>query len=470
VRGQYWDPDFDTRPWPWVEAWQAQQLARWLDELPQRSGLYRDALSGAGRRRGLRGYWVARGALPTLEMMEGLPFTSKDQLRQGQEQAPPGRPFGLQQAVPLEDIVQVVSSSGTTGRPVFFGLTRRDLEIWSDAIANVFWTAGIRPDDVIAHMVSLPVVAGGWPYADGLRRLGATVAWLGGYQPDQMLARLPMLQVTAMLTTTSFGVYLTEQAIAGRMARDLGVKKLLAGGEPGLAQPEIRRKIADGWGMTHIREMMGLADVMANLWSECDEAGGMHFNAARYVIVELLQPDTGARVPWQEGARGEAVYTTFDRDATPVLRYRSADHLEVTGVRCACGRGSPRIRCVGRTDDMLIYKAMNVFPSAIRDVVLKGFGDLVEPYLRIWKESAEQVRFDGPIPVEVEARAGVAGDRFEAVAELIGKAVREELQVRVDLSLVPAGPLPRSAYKTPLGHARPDGRGNGHASNGAPKT
>jgi phenylacetate-coenzyme A ligase PaaK-like adenylate-forming protein len=458
---RYWDRDFETRPWAWIESWQAQQLATMLDTLPQRSELYRDLLAGAGRRIGLRGYWVGRGRLPTIDMLESVPFTTKDDLRQAQEQSRPGRPLGPQQAVPQEYIVQVVSSAGTTGPPVLFALTRRDHKIWNDAIASSFWTAGIRPDDVIAHLVSLPAVAGGWPFADGLRRLGAAVVWLGGYSPEEVLTRLTMLRITAVLTTTSCGVHLSEQATAGRKAADIGIRKLLAFGEPGLSEPEIRRKISAGWGVSHIRDMMGLADVMANMWSECDDASGMHFNAGKYVIVELVHPESGDRVPWAEGARGEAVYTTFDRDATPVLRYRSADHLEVTGTRCACGRTSPKVRCIGRTDDMLVYRAMTVFPTAIRDVVLRRFGDVLEPHLRIWKEAADQVRFDQPIPLELEAKTGVDHDQWQVLAKRIGEAVREELQVLVAPVLMPSGTLPRGTYKTALVQVRPRIEPNG---------
>jgi phenylacetate-CoA ligase/benzoylacetate-CoA ligase len=389
-------------------------------------------------------------------MLEHLPFTTKDQLRQGQEEAPPGRPLGLQQAVPQEYVVQVVASSGTTGRPVLSGLTRRDQEIWGDAIATGFWTAGIRPDDVIAHLVNLPLHANGWPHADGLRRLGATVAWFGGHPPERALSWLSQLQVTAVVTTTSLGVDLAEQAIACGKTAGAGVRKLLGGGEPGLGQPQLRLRVADGWGTSHVRDTMGLADVMANMWAECDDASGMHFCGARYVIVELVDPGTGARLPWADGARGEAVYTTFDRDATPVLRYRSADHLEVTGTRCACGRTSPKVRCLGRADDMLVYRTMNVYPSAIRDVVLRRFGDVLGPHLRIWKDAAEQVRHDDPIPVELEARTGVGSDRWQTLVRRVGEAVREELSVQVAPMLLPPGALPRSADRSALVQVRLD--------------
>ena len=460
---RYWDREFETRPWAWIEAWQAQQLATMLETLPQRSELYRDLLAGAGRSSGLRGYWVSRGRLPTLDMLETVPFTTRGTLRQAQEHTPPGRPLGLQQAVPQEYIVQIVSSAGTTGQPLFFALTRRDHNIWNDAIANAFWTAGLRPDDVIAHWVGLPALAGGWPFADGLRHLGTVVVWLGGYAPEHVVDRLPALHLTAMLTTTSFGVYLAEKGVAGKKAADIGIHKLLTFGEPGLAEPEIRRKISDGWGVSHVRDMMGLADVMANMWSECDDSSGMHFNAAKYVIVELVDPETGDRLPWAEGVKGEAVYTTFDRDATPVLRYRSADHLEVQGTRCACGRTSPKVRCIGRTDDMLVYRAQTVFPGAIRDVVLRRFGDVLEPHLRIWKETADQLRFDRPIPIELEAKNGVSYEQWQPLAQRIGEAVREELQVRVAPVLLPSGTLPRGAYTTDLVQVRPAAEPNGGA-------
>jgi phenylacetate-CoA ligase/benzoylacetate-CoA ligase len=234
----------------------------------------------------------------------------------------------------------------------------------------------------------------------------------------------------------------------------LGVRALLGGGEPGMGQPEIRDKIIRGWGLERACEVMGLGDVMALLWAECEAGDGMHFCGQRSVAVELIDPASGAVLPWADGVRGEAVYTTFAREATPVLRYRSADHLVVTSTTCPCGRTSPRIRCVGRTDDMLIYKAMNVFPSAIRDVVVRGFPGAVEPYLRIWKDHADQVRYDTPIPVDVEAAAGLPADRYPETARSIERELRTRLQIRADVTILDPETLPRTTYKTPLLHVR----------------
>ena len=131
------------------------------------------------------------------------------------------------------------------------------------------------------------------------------------------------------------------QASTFRVGSDTGIasclRKVIGGGEPGLAQPELRRRIAGGLALTHLRETMGLGDVMPSMWGECEAEDGMHFNAQRYVMVELIDPESGATLPWRDGGTGELVYTTFARDATPVVRYRSRDHAEVVAMRCACG-------------------------------------------------------------------------------------------------------------------------------------
>ena len=445
----YWNAELETMPWAEMEAWQAQRIAEFVTLLPTRSVFYRKHLAA------FSSHAVHVGSFASLE---ALPFTTKGLLREAQSQSGPGRPFGSNQAVPLGNIIQAVSSSGTTGDPMFYALTRRDLEVWSDGIANVFFTCGVCPEDVVAHLVGLPMVAGGLPYADGLRRIGAMLAWLGGFPTERILRALPSLQASAILATTSFGVYLSDHCrqLIGCAPSELGVRKFLSGGEPGLGQPEIRAKISAGWGTSHIRECMGIGDVMSAMWGECEDGSGMHFNAQRSVAVELIDPAMGARVAWQDGAEGEAVYTTFEREATPALRYRSADHMMVVATSCACGRTSPKVRCIGRTDDMLIYKAMNVFPSAIRDIVLSGFSDVVEPYMRIWKDRADQVRFDEPIPLEIEVRPGVDASRLPKIGRDIEAELRNRLQVRIRASLVEPGTIPRSAYKTALVHVRRD--------------
>ncbi len=439
---EYWNAELETKPWSVVERWQAQQIEAMLPALRQRSALY------AQLHRDL----PAQPALRSLDDLAALPFTLKDDLRAAQQAASAERPFGDNQCAPSSEIVQVIASSGTTGEPLYYALTARDVDRMSDAIANVWFTAGIRRGDRVAHLVGLPMVAGGLPYADGFRRVGATLCWLGGFPTERILRDMRRLRASALLATTSFALYLAERW--DDVEHDTGVpsalRKVLGGGEPGLGQAEIRARIQRGLKLDHLRETMGLGDVLPSMWGECEQQDGMHFNAQRHVAVELIDPDSGQRHPWADGATGELAYTTFARDATPVVRYRSRDHAQVIGVRCACGRTSPRIRVIGRTDDMLIYKGMNVFPTAIRDFVVQRFAGQVEPLLRIVKDHKDQVRFDAPLPLDIEATPAVDSAQRSALAGAIEDAVRDQLQVRVAVTVLPHGALPRGTYKNAL--------------------
>ena len=441
-QGLYWNRELETMDWAQVQRWQAGQIARALPGIRARSLMYGELL----------------GSLPDdLKITEfadlaRLPVTLKEHVRAAQDAATDEAPLGRNQAVPMKDMVQMLSSSGTTGRPLYYGLTRHDSEVFADAIANTWFTGGVRPDDVVAHLVGLPMVAGGLPYADGFRRIGATLAWLGGFPTERILREMRRLRCTTLLATTSFGLYLAEQwdAVGQETGIASRLSKVLCGGEPGMNQPEIRARITEGLQLQHLRDCMGLGDVISAMWCECEAQDGMHFNAQKYVAVELINPDTGEQIAWQEGATGELVYTTFEREATPMLRYRSRDHAQVVGTQCSCGRSSPRIRCIGRTDDMLIYKGMNVFPTALRDLIATQFAGQVEPMLRVWKEQRDQVRFDSPIAIDVEAAAGLAPDQFAGLAQAIEAHVREQLQVRVRVQLLAHGSLPKSAYKNSL--------------------
>lgn len=444
----YWNAELETLPWSDVEHWQAAAIERALPGIRARSAMYRE----------LHAPVASDVRFAGLADLARLPFTMKDHVRAAQEAATDDAPLGQNQAAPMQNIVQTLCSSGTTGRPLYYALTRHDVEVFADAIANTWYTGGLRANDVVAHLVGLPMVAGGLPYADGFRRIGATLAWLGGFPTDRILREMRRLRCTALLATTSFGLYLAQQwdGVGQETGVPSRLAKVLCGGEPGLNQPAIRDRITGGLDITHLRECMGLGDVISAMWCECDVHDGMHFNAQKHVAIELIDPATGQTLPWCEGAVGEIVYTTFDREATPLVRYRSRDHALVVGVDCACGRTSPRIRCIGRTDDMLIYKGMNVFPTALRDLVASRFAGQVEPMLRIWKERKDQVRFDVPIAIDVEASPGLAADQHAGLGQAIETEIRNQMQVRVRITVLQPGALPQSAYKNSLLAVRGD--------------
>lgn len=432
-------PETDTMPWPVMRERQLDAVTDLLRRL-RAHDVWRDRLRGAP------------AAMRSADDLHDVPMTLKEDLRAAQAETRPDRPLGAFQLVDSDELVQFTSSSGTTGAPVFFGLTAHDLRRWTAGVGNAYRTAGVRPGTRVAHTTGMAIVAGGLPYADGIRAAGGGLAWIGGQTSSRMAVSMQRLQLNVLVGTASFVPHFARrcQEELGVPATDLSVHTIIAGGEPGAGVPHIRQSMLDAWGATRVSEFMGLGDVLPAMWAECHVGQGMHFTAAPDVLVELVDPVTLEHVPWEQGATGEAVYTTLTREASAVVRFRSRDQFVVTGTECACGRTAPTVRCVGRTDDMLIYKAMNVYPTAIRDVVLEVASRALTGSMRIRKQSAQQVRFDTPLPVQVELRDGV---RAEAAADTLAaaeEAVRQRLRVRIRIEPVPIGVIPIGEYKNAL--------------------
>jgi len=434
---EYWNYEFETMPWGDLCKYWLEKFNILIDNLKARSDFYKKRLREIKK-------------ISSFEDLTSIPVMTKNDIREAQMVTDRSTPLGAIQVARTEDIVQVISSSGTTGRPVYYGVTEKDLECWRDALATFLFTAGLRKNDIVAHVVGTPIFAGGEPYFEAMRHIGATVVWAGGFPTQRLFETIQHMHCTAILGTTSFDLYLAENCreYLGIEAKDLGIKKVLGGGEPGLGEEPIRRRIKELFAAETVREIMGLADVMPGMWAECEKEQGMHFTAQKYVMVELIDPDTGKHLPWEPGVCGEPIYTTLEREATPIVRYASHDYVRVEGIDCDCGRTSPRIRCIGRVDDMLIYKGMNVFPSAIRDVIVKSFGKKVTGYIQVVKESEKQVRFDSPIPVDIEVIPSVKD--LEQLKRDIENKVRELLRVRIRANLVPPETIERTVYKTPL--------------------
>lgn len=432
-------PDVDTRPWGQLREQQLADFAPLLARL-RTAEAWREKLAGAPDGAGDE------------DALREIPFTTKADLRGAQAETTADRPLGALQLAATEDLRQITSSSGTTGTPVFFGLTGYDLDRWRHLIGNAYRTAGVRPGTRVAHTTGMAIVAGGLPYADGIREAGGALAWIGGQTVPRMAVGMARTRADVLVATASFSAHFAKRCEEelGVPAAELGVHTVISGGEPGVGVPHIRQSILDAWGASRVSEFMGLGDVLPAMWAECEQGGGMHFTAAPDVFVELIDPDSGAHVPWEPGATGEAVYTTLTREASPVLRFRSRDQMQVQTVDCACGRTSPTVRCVGRTDDMLIFKAMNVYPSAIREVVLGTASGHLTGTMRIRKQTADQVRFDDPIPLEVELRPGASAVEARRALDSAEEDVRQQLRVRVAIEPQQPGVIPVSDYKNAL--------------------
>lgn len=434
-----YDP-IEIRPWSEIESLHDDLLADQITYLADESDYYR---------RKFDEWDVDPSAVDSVDTLEEIPFTTKDDERACQTDTDPDQPLGDHQAAPTEALNRTISSSGTTGKPTYFGLTETDRQGWNEVLKRCFHTVGIRPEETVIFGVGQTMVPGGTPYFEGLTELGSNVVPAGGGTTDRLLSATADLDGDVLFTTTSHLRYLTERApdLLGHGVDELPVEKLIGGGGPGIANPEIRGELYEAWDATVVREIMGLGDVVACLWAECEQEDGMHYHGQGHAHVELIDPDTEEVIPFEEGAEGELVYTPLRREATPLLRFRSGDVARVTGTECACGRTAPKIQCIGRTDDMLIYKGMNVFPSALRDVASDVDG--VSPHAQVVVPHEDKVHFEEPIPLEVVVDPKSDHDTDDIASDVVD-AVRSRLKVRVDPRPVDPESIELSEYKNDL--------------------
>jgi phenylacetate-CoA ligase len=433
----FWNERVETMDPAELRALQDTKLARQHEYVLSNSEFYRDRLGAAG---------AEAGDVRTLDDLARLPFTEKQDLRDSMDARPA---LGLHQAAPDEALIRIHTSSGTTGKPSYIGITRRDHDGWNEALSRVVWSQGVRPTSVVGMGLRIGFFVGGLPLVDAIEAVGGTCVPVGTGESFRLLDSLRNLGGTHLFCTPSYAGYLAGfiRENLGIDARELGLERIHVGGEPGGSVPSVRASLEEQWGAM-VTEGLGNTDVLPVYAGECEAQDGMHFLAPDYVALELIDPDTGAVLPLgASGATvmGELVFTHLDRECSPLVRFRTRDHVEVKTGTCSCGRTSPRLRCIGRTDDLLIVRGVNVWPSAIKDVVmslaprttgelrivLDRPGPLVEPPLRLTVEHAG-----------ASAPAGLADE--------LAHLVRERLIVSPKITLVPEGTLPRTEMKSQL--------------------
>jgi phenylacetate-CoA ligase len=377
-----------------------------------------------------------------LEAIAQLPLTEKSEIR---ATVTADNPIGTHLCAPAEEIVRIYSTSGTTGTPSYIPLTARDLENWVTGSARSYGASGVRAGERIATTYNAgPFVAGA--ALASFDRLGLVQIPVGTGNTERLMKAIALLRPAAVALTPSYAAYLVEWAAErGFDLRGSSVRRLLVAGEPGGGEPAFRAALQDGWG-ARVTEAMGIGDIGVSLWGECEEQDGMHLGAHGFVHPELIDPDTGAALPLEDEATGELVLTHLRHRAAPLLRFRTRDHVAVRTSPCACGRIGPRIRCIGRTDDMLIVRGVNVFPSAVREVV-SGFAPAVSGNILVTPQ-APGTKQDPPLPVRVELARDATAD--DALADAIRTRLRKALVVQTRVELVPWGTLRRSEYKSRL--------------------
>lgn len=414
---------------------QLAKLKTQLRGLLERSPFYREKF---------RAFGFDPAGLGELSDLEGAPFTTKEELRESQTASPP---LGRHTAVALDDVIRVHSSSGTTGRPSYIGVTARDAAGWTEVISRVYYCEGVRREDVLIHGFGLGFFVGGLPLKDAVENIGATFVPIGTGASERLLTSIRDLGGTVLTCTPSYAAYLAEyvRERLGGEPSELGLKRILLGGEPGGAIPAVRQQLAGDYG-AFITEGLGNADLIPVYAANCDELAGNHFLAPDYLLLELVDPASGATIAWEDGAEGELVATHLERDCVPLVRFRVRDRVVVWTSPCSCGRTTPRITCVGRTDDMLIVAGVNVWPSAVKDVVA-GLRPRTTGALEILLP-VPGPRVEPPLRVRVEYGAG--DHDLVALKAVVERELRERLIVPADVELLPPDSLPRYEMKTQL--------------------
>jgi phenylacetate-CoA ligase len=427
-------PDVECRPWAEQLAVDEHRYRAQLAYLFDRSGFYREKLAAAG-------FSAPRSAGGLAEIAR-LPLTEKHEIRATQT---PENPFGTHLCATRTEIVRIYSTSGTTGVPSYIPLTAGDLDNWVISSTRSYAASGVVAGQRIVSTYNAgPFVAGAALAA--FDRIGLCHIPVGTGNTERLLLAIEQLQPEAAVLTPSYAAHLAESAAKRNVdLRGSSIARVLVAGEPGGGEPSFRAKLEDGWG-AKVTEAMGIGDIGPSLWGECEAQDGMHLGARGFVHPELIEPETGLPIEIDDGATGELVLTHLQHRAAPLLRFRTRDHVQVQTEPCTCGRTSPRLRCIGRSDDMLIVRGVNVFPSAIREVV-SAFAPEVSGHILI-RPNAAGVKQEPPLPVTVELAHGAAA--VPTLADSIRDRLRAALVVQTRVELVPWGSLQRSEYKSKL--------------------
>ncbi|RJP23996.1 MAG: phenylacetate--CoA ligase [Deltaproteobacteria bacterium] len=420
---------------------QLARLRKTVRYIHGKNPVYRKKLDAAG---------VRPAAIKTLDDIRRIPFTTKGEIRDSY-------PFGLFTAS-REDIVEFHATSGTTGKPVVVAYTRNDIDLWSDAMARAFTAAGVTKDDIVQNIYGYGLFTGGLGAHYGAIRVGASVIPMSGGNSQRQIMMMQDFGSTVLTVTPSFLMHIHE--IGEQMGvdfRKLKLKTGLFGAEPW--SESMRGAIEEKFGITAC-DLYGLSEIIGpGVAFECREVrNGLHINED-YFYPEIIHPETLEPLPL--GETGELVFTTIGNEGQPLLRYRTRDITRLIPEKCACGRNLVRMqRVTGRTDDMLIIRGVNFFPSQIESIVLKRQG--VSPHYMVVvdrKGTLDEVEVRVEVTDEFMAKAGadvLQGSEQEILKDValarqkmenLKRDIKDIIGISVKVTLVQPGTIQRSEGK-----------------------
>ena len=420
----YFQPEIETAPREKIVALQNERLVKTVRRVYENVPFYREKMVAAG---------VTPDDIHSIADLHKLPFSYKKDLRDTY-------PFGLF-AVPMKDVVRLHASSGTTGKQIVVGYTKNDMELWADCFARALTAAGATEEDIVHVSYGYGLFTGGLGADGGAMRIGATAVPVSTGNTQRQLTIMRDFGSTVLCCTPSYALHIAEVLEeSGLSKNDLKLKAGIFGAEPWTN--EMRRQIEDKLGIKAY-DIYGLTEVLGpGVAFECGEQTGMHINEDHF-IVEVIDPDTGEVLP--DGTQGELVFSCITKEAFPILRYRTRDIGVIHRGKCACGRTLVKMtKPRGRTDDMLIIRGVNVFPSQIETVLLD------RGYTANYQIVVDRDHNFDSIEVQVEISSEVFSDTVRGLsrrAKELSDALKSLLGVNAKVTLLEPNSIPRSEGK-----------------------
>ena len=420
-----WQPEIEAMPRGELKKLQSERLVNQVKRMYERVPLFKQRMDEKG---------LKPSDIKGVDDLKLLPFSYKKDLRDYY-------PYGLF-AEPMENIVRLHASSGTTGKQIVVGYTKKDLEDWSDCVARMFTAIGLDSKDFIQVCYGYGLFTGGLGAHNGAQRIGATVIPASTGNTQRQMQTMVDFGSTALCCTPSYAMYLGEALEEAGLTDKIKLKAGIFGAEPWTE--DMRRAIEDKLNIKAY-DIYGLSEIMGpGVSYECECQSGMHICEDMF-IAEIIDPDTGEVLP--EGSTGELVFTTITKQGFPVIRYRTRDICSLIYEPCKCGRTHIRMnKPTGRSDDMLIIRGVNVFPSQIEEVLLQVNGDVTPNYQII----VDRVNNTDTFDINVEMSESLFGDEIksiENVEKTITSMLRSTLGIGVKVHLVNPKSIERSEGK-----------------------
>ncbi len=422
---RYWNAEIETMDIEALKKLQGERLRATIERVYNNVPYYAERMKKAG---------LTPDDIRGIEDLKKLPFTYKEDLRNNY-------PFGTF-AVPMDQVVRVHASSGTTGKMTVVGYTQKDIDTWTECMARSLTNVGVTNEDVVHVAYGYGLFTGGLGLHYGAEKVGAVVVPVSGGNTKRQVQLLQDFKATVLCCTPSYALYIAdEMAEMGVKKEDLSLRIGIFGAEPW--SDEMRRQIEEKLGIKAY-DIYGLSEIIGpGVSMDCEHQKGLHIQADHF-IPEIIDPETEEVLP--EGSTGELVFTCISKEALPLIRYRTRDLSILDWQKCSCGRTSPRmLRVTGRSDDMLIIRGVNVFPSQVESVLLK-YAE-VEPHYMIVVDRKDNLDI---MEIQIEVTNGLFSDeirKLEALERTIRDDIESTLGIHAKVRLVEHKTIQRSEGK-----------------------